>query len=63
MAKQAEYALYKGDELLTIGTAEEIARERGVLKRTIYHYSTPSYQHNPRKKGTSKRLVAIKLDD
>lgn len=38
-----EYALYKGEALLAIGTLEEIAAERGVKPRTIYNYSMPGH--------------------
>ena len=31
-----EYALYKGDNLLKIGTAEEIAEELGIKKKQYY---------------------------
>lgn len=58
-----EYALYKGDDLLAIGTLEELAEFRGVTPNSIYYYSMPAYQRKARKKGNGKRLVAIKLDD
>lgn len=38
------YALYKGDDLLGIGTLAEIAAERGVKVDTIYFYKSPSYR-------------------
>lgn len=58
-----EYALYKGEELLSIGTLEELAAERGVTPNTIYFYTKPVYQRRARKKGNSNRLFAIKLED
>ena len=58
-----EYALYKGDELLGIGTLEELAEKRGVQKETIYYYSMPAYQRKGNvKKPTGKRMIAFKLD-
>lgn len=62
MVNHIEYALYKGEELLSIGTLEEIAEERGVSVRTIYYYSMPAYQ---RKNGGNKgkKMIAIKLED
>ena len=56
-----EYALYKGDELLGIGTLAELAKQQNVKERTIYYYSMPAYQRKS-KKGPNKRMVAIKLD-
>lgn len=52
------YALYKGDELLEIGTKKELAEKFGVKTETIGYYSTPTYQRrtNPDK---ARRLVAL----
>ena len=54
-----EYALYKGDELLSIGTVKELAEEFRVGEKTIHFYMTPTY-----KKRTSERKGRrlIKLD-
>lgn len=38
-----EYALYKGDELLAMGTKREIAEQLGVSASTIGYYGTPVY--------------------
>lgn len=39
----AEYALYKGEEILIVGTIDEIAEARGVKRETLFHYGTPAY--------------------
>ena len=44
MNKEKVYALYKGDELLEIGTKKELAEKFGVKVKTISYYSTPAYQ-------------------
>lgn len=36
-----EYALYKGEELLAMGTKREIAEQLGVSVNSISHYGTP----------------------
>lgn len=36
-----EYALYKGEELLAMGTKREIAEQLGVSINSISHYGTP----------------------
>ncbi|SDX37105.1 Uncharacterised protein [Listeria ivanovii subsp. londoniensis] len=54
----AEYAIYKGDELLIIGTLNELATFKNVKRETILFYATPSY----RKRTTEKGLRVIKLD-
>ena len=53
------YVLYRGDELLGVGTTKELAKAHGVKPETIYFYSTPSYKR--RFKSDSKRLVAVRL--
>lgn len=54
------YVLYQGDEVIDIGTKEELAKRRNVSPETICHYSTPAYKK--RIKGQDKRLVAVKVD-
>lgn len=55
-----EYALYKGEECLAIGTIQEIAEQMNVKYRTIYFYTMPTYK---KRCGKSKnRLTMICLD-
>lgn len=58
MNKEKEYALYKGEKLLGIGTKKELAEMLGVKTSTINFYRSPAY-----KKRTndlkSRRLVEI----
>ena len=58
MNKEKVYALYKGDELLEIGTKKESAERFGVKVKTIGYYSTPAYQKrtSPEK---GRRLVVL----
>lgn len=57
-ADVTEYAIYKGDDLLKIGTLDELAEFRKVKRETIFFYATPSY----RKRTSEKGLRVIKLD-
>lgn len=57
-----EYAVYKGDELLGIGTAKELAERLKVKVETIKFYSTTSYQKRI-KKENHNRLISVKLED
>ena len=59
MANQAkEYALYKCDKLLAIGTKKEIAKQLVVKPSTIGYYSHPSYaKRTSDEKG--RRLIEI----
>ncbi|EAC7071882.1 hypothetical protein AE163_14685 [Listeria monocytogenes] len=52
-----EYALYKADELLIIGTVEELAEFQKVKRETILFYATPTYQ----KRTTDKGLRVIRV--
>ena len=54
-----EYALYRGDELLGIGTAKELAKERNVKESTIKWYATKSAHNRYKTQG----LIAIKLEE
>ena len=54
-----EYALYKGEDLLAIGTLDELAEFRGVSRNTIYWYSMPANKRQDR----GNKVVAIKLED
>lgn len=54
-----EFALYKGDRIIAIGTAEELARRQGVTAETIRYYSTPA--HRRRAFGTN-RFIAVRID-
>lgn len=36
--KTAEYALYKGEKLLDIGTLDELQEKYKVKRRTLYFY-------------------------
>lgn len=42
-----EYALYKGEELIAMGTKREIAEQLGVSPSTIGYYGTPVYAAEP----------------
>lgn len=52
-----EYALYKGEELLAMGTKREIAEQLGVSANSISHYGTPAYAR--RTSGNGRRLVKL----
>lgn len=60
-----EYALYKGDDILAIGTIPEIAKEMGVKRDTIAYYKTQAYQNRLKRRnalnGNVRRLIP--LDD
>ena len=59
-----EFALYKGEQIICIGTAKEIAKETNVSIDTIYFYNSPTYKEKRKpKKLNSNRKVLIELVD
>ncbi|WP_291563676.1 MULTISPECIES: hypothetical protein [unclassified Clostridium] len=56
-----EYALYKGEEILCIGTAKEIAKKLDVLPETIMFYGTNTYKRRlaKRKNVRNARILVI----
>ena len=61
MKNTKEYAVYKGDELLVIGTRQECADALSVKPSTITFYS--SNAHRKRGNDSNDRIIAIKLED
>lgn len=51
--KNKEVAVYRGDELLCMGTIRECAKKLNVLEATIYFYLMPSYQRRIAKRRNS----------
>lgn len=62
-----EYAFYKGENLLAIGTLEEIAREMGVAKMTMFYYKSNAYlkrlEREDRLNGNVRILIPLDEDD
>lgn len=59
-----EYALYKGEELLSIGTAKEIAEEMGIKVASVYFYQTPTHKKRlASSKNPDNARVLVRLDD
>lgn len=52
-----EYALYKGEELIAMGTKKEIAEQLGVSPSTVGYYGTPVYAHRTSDNG--RRLIEL----
>lgn len=59
-----EYAVYKGDVLLAMGTAEECAKELNVTKEYIVWLTMPTAKRRlAKRKNPSRCTVGIRLDD
>lgn len=57
-----EYALYKGEELLSMGTIMEIAKNMGVKRETIAFYKTRAYQNRLKRRNALNGNVRILVD-
>ena len=57
-----EYALYKGEKLLIIGTIDEIAKNQNVQKKTIYFYHSKAYLKRRKKSHIGNYKILIILE-
>lgn len=57
--KIKEYALYKNEECLAIGTIKEIAEQMKVNYKTIYFYTMPIYKRRCKNKKNRRKLIKI----
>lgn len=55
--KKKQYALYKGDNCMAIGTIEEIAQQTNVKVKTIRFYKTPTYKNRVKKSKNRRELI------
>ena len=55
-----EYALYKGDEFIMIGTRRQLAERLGVSEDSVQYYMTPTYK---KRRKTDNCIVVFRLDD
>lgn len=56
-----EYALYQGEEVLCIGTIQEIAVKRGIKRNTVKFYGSAAYKEQSA--GYKNAMVLIEIDD
>jgi|SRR5690625_2467338 len=55
--RRKTYALYKGDDLIAVGTLEEIAEHQDSKISTIKYMSFPSYHKRAEKYGWKRKAV------
>ena len=53
------YAIYKGDEIIAMGTRKELSELLKVKIRTINYWASPANY----KRDKGKRKIAIKVDE
>lgn len=52
------YALYKGEDLMAMGTVREIAEQIGVKRNTVYYYRSKVYAERT-SEARGRRLVCL----
>jgi phosphosulfolactate phosphohydrolase-like enzyme len=55
-----QYVIYKGEEVVAIGTRLEVAERLGVKPETIDYYASPCHW---RRGDVEKRLLAVRVYD
>lgn len=65
MRKNSEYALYKGDKFIDLGTKEYLAKLLGVQEKTILFYASPTStkRRQTKIKKESDRYIVIKIEE
>lgn len=59
-----EYIVYKGDDFVCIGTAEEVAEHMGWLVKTVHWYTMPTYKRRIAKRKNARNYITVeKLED
>lgn len=57
--KYNEYAVYKGEELLEIGTVKELALKFNVAEKTVWYWISPT----SKRKDKGKRKIGVVLNE
>lgn len=60
--KRWEYAMYKGEELLAIGTSDEICKKMNIRKETFLYYRTKAYKERIKNRKAKNYRVVIRID-
>jgi len=57
------YALYHGDVFITCGTINEISKETGLKKSTLYFYTSEKYKKRLINSNKGMCMIKIEGDD
>lgn len=58
MKKLKEYAVFKGEKMLAMGTYKEICEKLNISYQTFKHYGTDSYKKRTSEKN-ARRLICL----
>jgi len=60
----SDYALYKGDEFVCLGSLQEVASYQGVKSTTISYLASKAYMKKlEKRKNCDSALIAIRIED
>lgn len=57
------YALYRGDEFIDLGTADELAERLKLHRNTIKFYATKTHKERIKESNYNKCLMAIRIEE
>ena len=64
MKEYKEYAVYKGDEIVAIGSVKEIAEQLNVKETSVYFWKSPAnHKRNENPRGCRKVAYVIEEDE
>lgn len=61
--KRWEYAMYKGEDCLAIGTSNEICKQMNIKMQTFRYYRTNAYKDRINNRVSKDARIIIKLED
>ena len=56
------YAMYKGEKLLSIGTAKEICKEMNISIKTFHYYRTKPYKKRLESRKCKNARVIVRIE-
>lgn len=58
-----EYALYKGDNFIDLGTMSYLSKITGLKSNTLHYLGCPAYMKRLAKRKTTDAMVVIKIEE
>ena len=55
------YAMYKGEELLAMGTSDEICKQMKINKQTFLYYRTRNYKKRIENRKAKNYRIVIRI--
>ena len=61
--KPLDYAVYKGDEFICLGTAKECAEHMGIKVASLHFYLRPAYKRRIEARDAKNAIIVIKIEE